>query len=240
MLYTMRQLHCLKAMGLVPWVERHGLTSVSASEHPVERVRDGSELADVQATNLSDGGAPAQQKSAARVDDIESRGASLVYPDDVNALATWLPQQALAEFDHRGTVKTGLGNADAPILVIMDQPALQAEEQPLAQSDANLLDNMLQAISLSRRDIYLCSLVASAEANCTVLSELEHADCRAVLLFVSALGAQEDAAAHRFAFGTAGFPAWRLPHPMLLQREPLRKRQAWNVLKALRTELAAN
>jgi hypothetical protein len=69
---------------------------------------------------------------------------------------------------------------------------------------------------------------------------LSGSSVRADLLLQENIGKSEVAADHQFAFGSVSLPAWRLPHPALLLSDPILKRQAWQILKAVRRVLAAN
>jgi uracil-DNA glycosylase len=149
-----------------------------------------------------------------------------------------LPEQQLASILQRDTPITHLGNRDAQVLAIFETPAQSAAGLPLENSDSQLFDAMLQAIGLARRDVCLCVLTAVAGSATTTVSDLDLTQRRAMLLFVAELDTAEDERLHRFTASVHGTPGWRLPHPALLLREPLRKRQAWNVLKAVRAAVA--
>lgn len=156
-------------------------------------------------------------------------------PSEPTALAAWLPAQPLAPFSWQGRWLTRIGRDDAPLLVIIERAA--AETPPLGGEAAELFERMLEAIGRSRRDTCQCVLAGMPQPDGDTVATLAGPHRRATLVLLQELDAALDAAACRLPGNPLGGPAWCLPHPERLLAEPLGKRQAWLVLKALRRHL---
>lgn len=238
MYYDDLQVRALNALELVPWV-LHGTIGPSAA--PVS----------VSGPVIS-----ADQVTPA-VDEL-----AVPLPAAAEALSHWLPQQAIMPEvaspprDHEGE-GTGAG-----LLVLFECSGSQsvrsgasgvpagpersiAGSRPsgLSQDGFRLFEAMMRSIDLTQRDLTLATLSPQPLPDGETVADLLATPHRAVLLMV-----QESAAASSAAGWTkeAGFTleaprlnGWRCPHPDLLLHEPLRKRDAWQVLKAVRRALAA-
>jgi uracil-DNA glycosylase len=219
-------------MGIVPWVVRNS-TSVSVA------------LSDASVAIISE---------AATVTETALVDSTAELPADLAELSAVLPNKAIAAFNVRGSWQNFSGSRDASVLVVVLPPTDGAAmtEMPLSNQEAQLFEQMLRAIGLTRKDILQCVLqtaskdavAGSGEAagamESVTVETLSGGSVRAVLLLQSDIGKSEIAGEHRFAFGSASIPAWRLPHPAQLLSEPIRKRQAWQILKAVRRVLAAD
>ena len=160
-------------------------------------------------------------------------------PREPAVLATWLPMQPLAPFVYRGQTLTRVGSEAAPLLIVVERGA-PADGLPLTGEAAELFERMLRSVGLTRRDTRQCVLSSEpASDGADTVGAFATAPYRAVLVLMQELGGELGAADCRFVLdGTgAASPGWCLPHPDRLLREPLRKAQAWQVLKALRQHL---
>lgn len=249
--YTNRQLQCLDAMGIVPWVLRdttsNPLVSISGATTTA--------VSEAVSTDTAESELAVVSPDAASSADLAAPGGSISsLPADLAELSAALPGKAITALNIRGNWQNSLGSLDASVLVVVQPPTDSAviAELPLSNQEAQLFEQMLRAIGLTRKDITQCVLQTASEdtvagggeavaaMESATVETLSGGSVRAVLLLQSDIGESEVAAEHQFAFGSASIPAWRLPHPARLLSEPMRKRQAWQILKAVRCVLAAN
>jgi len=205
--YTSSQLRCLRGMGLVPWVER-----AYADELPL-----------VQEINEPD-----------------------TFPEASVTPENFL-RSTLVEIPFRGQHTTQLGNTDSQLLVFVEAKSMQQDQYPFEANDARLFDDMLRAIHWRRQDVCLAVLPPSdsqlevttdnsgIESECAADLLKTHRDV--VLVFTHRVPETLNADDMQLSLNRPGTLAWQLPHPALLQDEPIRKRQAWNVLKLARNHL---
>jgi len=167
------------------------------------------------------------------------------FPSDLQELAVWLPEQPLADFGYKGAVHTVLGHPDAPVMVVVQRDEQHDGQHdgdlPLSGDAAQLFELMMRSIDLGRSDIRQCALASQSQStNDHTVIEACTAHTRAMLVLVSMEDTGNDTAdAHHFRLAPSQLPAWRIAHPTTLLRDNQRKRQAWQVLKALQLYLAA-
>lgn len=132
---------------------------------------------------------------------------------------------------------------DCSVLLVFNELSAQTEPT-LAQTDKRMLLDMFAAIELSdasvaKRCVVLDPAVDTSSAIEPYLSE----SVKVVLVAVqddahaSAQAIGDDEAASRLLADGLSVPVWQLPHPAWIQQEPVLKRRAWNVLKAVRRSL---
>ncbi|MFK7853004.1 MAG: hypothetical protein AB8B79_02780 [Granulosicoccus sp.] len=214
--FSERQLHCLEAMGIVPWVSRQG-----GSVAPASTVQVPSTLS---ASNL---------------------------PDTMPELGLCLPDRLLANFGYKGAVHTTLGHPEAPVLVVVQRFKHNDKQEsdtdlPLTGDSAQLFELMMRSIGLNRSDVLQCALADSLlpghdQSICeSTVGRACTAHTRAVLVLMPMDDSNDIRAdANHCRLAESGLPTWRIAHPELLLQENWRKRQAWQVLKALQQHLAA-
>lgn len=205
------------------------------------------------AARVTEAAVPARTQAAARTADGPGK---LVIPAESRALAGWLAQQlVLPDADREQRLQSG--ERPAAGLLVLFEPGdtspdpVQAVQRPpgrtptgLSGQSLRLFEAMLAAIDLAPRDLVLATLACGAGteagADAQPLAELLATPLRAVLLMEQDQGsaAQRRASDVRFEPGVPSLVGWRCPHPDVLLREPLRKRSAWQVLKAVRRLLS--
>jgi len=184
---------------------------------------------DRQARCLSAMGLVAWEQRAARPTPL---------PREPAALARWLPGAALGVFRYREQPLTRVGQRDAPLLVIAEAAPGDAMNPPLSGQADTLFENMLRAIGRRRRDTCQCKLAHVPEAAGDTVASLSGRQHRVALVLVRELDAELSADACRLTDVVPVAAAWCLPHPELLLARPERKRQAWEILRAVREHLA--
>lgn len=224
--YTQNQIRCLSSMGIVPWIERSNVLP----EADVLAGAEGGSSFDVDALQKSVVHAEAQ------IDAPTAQPGVQAAPDD-------FMQTPLVEIPFRGQYCSQLGKADAPLLILVEAVSSQQKQYPFEPTDAKLFDDMLRSIAWRRQDVCLAVLPSSQQ---TDLVPVEGGPCvadlckphrDAVLLFRHSMPETLNTDELLVPMERASMLAWQLPHPALLQESPLRKRQAWNVLKAARARL---
>ncbi len=169
--------------------------------------------------------------------------------------------------EQRNRVVFGVGNPRAEILFVGEGPGHDEDlkGEPFVGRAGQLLDKMLAAINLSRRDVYIANIVKCRPPENRVPWPDEVETCRPFLTaqifcinprITVALGAPSSNALLAakqpitqirgkfltYRLPRPGQPPWQgiiLPtyHPAFLLRSPGRKRESWEDFKALREEL---
>ena len=169
--------------------------------------------------------------------------------------------------EQRNRLVFGVGNPRAEILFVGEGPGHDEDlkGEPFVGKAGQLLDKMLAAINLSRREVYIANIVKCRPPENRVPWPDEVETCRPFLaaqilclnprITVSLgapatnalLGAKQPITQIRGKFMTyqiprPGQPPWKgiiLPtyHPAFLLRSPGRKRESWEDFKAIREEL---
>ncbi len=127
----------------------------------------------------------------------------------------------------------------ATLLLVFDE-RFGHTDVSLNSADNQLLLDMLKAIQLDDSSVARC-LLAAAENEHTAreLRQQLAPSIQAVLHLVgeSTAIASDDELASRQVAENLSVPVWCLPHPHWIQQQPLLKRRAWNVLKAVKVVL---
>ena len=160
-------------------------------------------------------------------------------PRAPEALARWLPSASLGVFRYREKRLTRVGQRDAPLLVIAEAAPGDAMNPPLSGQADSLFENMLRAIGRRQHDTCQCKLADVPEAAGDTVASLSGRQHRVALVLVRELDAELSADACRLTDVVPVAAAWCLPHPELLLARPERKRQAWEILRAVREHLAS-
>ncbi len=213
--FSSRQLLSMQVMGLVPWVERTSLTTPVSAEVTIA----------TKATAIT------------AASEYESPGSV-----SLNAIEQCLPTLTLRGINYRGAAQSWIGTELAPVLVLIEsaENALAAD-LPFVAAEARMFDEMMRAIDLTRRDLCIGVLAKPSNSNdlsTAVVATGNLPERQVILLFCQTLDVSDDASQHRFEIPGSQATGWRLPHPALMQQQAARKRQAWNVLKAVRATLA--
>ena len=214
MSYTQRQQQLLKAMGFVPWVQRESSTALAAKD--VQHLVDSSVLEQSIDVTAANGGPEAEIAPALA---------------DTSAFAS-RPLCALAN-------GFSIGHAQAPLLVVVETTDMSLKA-PLTGDAAQLFEQMMRSIDVTRGSVCQCAVLADggeAESGQATVSSLVSTQLVAGLLLCHEIDDLEAASAHAFSLPLAGrnaLPMWRIPHPDILLTQPLKKRQAWQALKAVR------
>jgi len=136
-----------------------------------------------------------------------------------------------------------IGNVSAPLLVVVETAELIVTT-PLAGDAAQLFEQMMRSIDVTRAAVCQCAIStnsASVANESETLSSLVSLERAVGLVLTHEIDDNEDPSAHAFDLvidGRNPLPMWRIPHPDLLLAQPLRKRQAWQILKAVRRALS--
>jgi uracil-DNA glycosylase len=191
--------------------------------------------------------------------------AALRPPGEADTSPDWQPLQAQVAVCvkcelHRTRTRTvfGVGNPHADWLVIGEAPGAEEDRQgePFVGAAGKLLDAMLQAIGLSRREnVFVANMLKCRPPGNRDPKPAEIASCRPYLLrqiaaikpklilAVGRISAQNllatDEALGRLRgrvheFGAPGTPLIVTYHPAYLLRSPGEKRKAWEDLKFAR------
>ena len=216
MSYTQRQQQLLKAMGFVPWVQRESSTApaVKDLQHPVAGTAD--------------------ERSV----DVAAHGGNEAEIAHVLANASAFASRPLCALANGFSI----GHAQAPLLVVVETHDLNLKA-PLTGDAAQLFEQMMRSIDVTRGLVCQCAVLAEAKqvesGQATVLS-LVSSHVTAGLVLCHDIDDVEAASAHAFSLAFAernALPMWRIPHPDILLTQPLKKRQAWQALKAVRQVL---
>jgi DNA polymerase len=160
----------------------------------------------------------------------------------------------------RTTVVVGEGDPHAAVLFIGEGPGAEEDRsgRPFVGPAGKLLDAMIFALGLERREVYITNVVKCRPPGNRDPEEEEMAACAAFLdrqielikprLIVSLgkpaarrlTGSSKTITALRGRWASyRGIPLLPVFHPAYLLRQPLEKRSAWQDLKAVAAKLAA-
>ncbi|MBQ8555112.1 MAG: uracil-DNA glycosylase [Clostridia bacterium] len=152
----------------------------------------------------------------------------------------------------------GQGDPNAPLMIIGEGPGQVEDEEGLAfvGPAGQLLTRMLSAINLPRDRVYICNIVKCRPPQNRVPTEEEAAACKThlreqfrlvrpklILLLGSTAARQTIGPEIRITrdrgtfFCKAGVLMLPTYHPSALLRDPAKKREAWEDMKALRSKL---
>lgn len=247
--YSPRQSHCLRHMGLTPWVDRHVVPDRLAPDVPAvdsAAVPQGASPVVPPVGSVGASGAEPVHETDAAVESPSAPGTGIPgapassgltpMPGTPDSLPDWLRAQSLLAVS--GPVVHG-----EPALVSLVFPgAADAARDCLPEqgASARLLNDMLRSIGLRRRDVSLwrpCAGDTNANATSVRLDGASLLAGTGICLLVSELPIEGESATSHCLDSEAAL--YLLPHPAALQREPARKRAAWNVLKQVRVQLDA-
>lgn len=168
-------------------------------------------------------------------------------PSSVEDLKVWLPSQPLGLLSVRSKPQAFVGQAEAPLLVVVDSadskdPVQSPPTTPFNAEAAQLFDLMMRAIKVTLGQRRLCHLsgetdAPSATGSARVL-DLCVPQTRAILLVVQDWNTLAEPVTDHFRLDQPALPVWRIPHPNLLLEFNQLKRQAWTSLQALQTTLS--
>ena len=154
----------------------------------------------------------------------------------------------------------GQGDRQAPLMLIGEGPGQTEDEQGLAFVGAagQLLTKMLEAIQLPRDRVYICNIVKCRPPNNRVPTPEEAEACRIhlrmqtwlvrpkVIVLLGSTAAKnlldpEIRITRERGKWTVRKGVWIMPtyHPSALLRDPVKKREAWEDMKNLRSRLIA-
>ena len=163
-------------------------------------------------------------------------------PESAARLGEWILSRALVPIHYRGSEFPVLGAAEARVLVIVEQAGSQPATAVLEGDSARLFGLMLRSIQLDARDTRQCIL--STDPVASPASSVAGAACtaqtRAVLLLMDPWPfdiTDIDVERHVGRLPGSELPVWRIAHPQMLLKQPLLKRQSWQVLKSLQSVL---
>ena len=152
----------------------------------------------------------------------------------------------------------GQGDRNAPLMLIGEGPGQVEDEEGLAfvGPAGQLLTKMLEAIQLSREQVYICNVVKCRPPNNRVPTPEEAAACRIhlriqtwlvkprVIVLLGSTAAKnlldpEIRITRDRGKWTERKGVWMMPtyHPSALLRDPDKKREAWEDMKSLRSKL---
>lgn len=191
---------------------------------------------------------------------------------DESPITDWaVLQQAVAACTrcdlHKSRTQTvfGVGNSNADLLVVGEAPGAEEDRrgEPFVGKAGQLLDEMLRAIGLERKVVYIANILKCRPPGNRDPQESEAASCRRyldaqismlqpkVILAVGRIAAQQllgnslplgRMRGQRLELASAGIPVIVTYHPAYLLRTPEDKRKAWQDLcatRALLTDLTA-
>jgi len=257
--YTQSQLRCLHGMGIVPWIER---SSVERSPSQLTTAIIEPEIEPDAATTLRDAiianelhqkNEPDKNSEPHQRNPLDNNKVALQPGSTSAAEPADFMQTPLVEIPFRGKLCTQLGKSDALLLILVEAISAQQSQYPFEPADAKVFDDMLRAIAWRRQDVCLGVLppsstlapivgnneptVSEPTVSEPTVSDLCKPHRDAVLLFRQSVPDTRNVDDLVVPLERVGMLAWQLPHPALLREYPERKRQAWNVLKAARTQL---
>jgi len=212
-------------MGIVPWVSK----SEKLRPMPLQDPSPGSE----PTLNLT----PAPEQ-------IQRPG---LMPQAVGELKQWLPSQAVGLLSVRSMPLSFVGQAEAPLLVVVESTKSADLPQspptsPFKAESAQLFDLMMRSINITLGQRKLCYLSSETELmgaeNSDNVMDLCVPQTRAVLLLVQDWNSLTVPVVDHFRMDQPPLPVWRIPHPDLLLEFNQLKRQAWVSLQALQSVLS--
>lgn len=230
--WSARQRHCLRAMGLTLWLPRRDGTRASLADTP------------------STGGSSAGGASAPAGEDMES----------LRAEALACRRCSLSET--RTHVVFGVGSENADCMVIGEAPGAEEDKrgEPFVGRAGKLLDAMLAAVDLPRPDVYIANIVKCRPPRNRDPKPEEAQSCRGyllgqirlvrprVILAVGRVAAQNllgvdtpvgKLRGRRHEAPDLGAPVIVTYHPAYLLRNPAAKADVWRDLSSLKPLLAA-
>ncbi|NND93075.1 MAG: hypothetical protein HKN42_19620 [Granulosicoccus sp.] len=226
MRYTARQLHCLTAMGIVPWVSAPA--PAPADGHVVKpgATDDGVALPPVAPAQSAALGAWLMARPL-RLSCLQGAARCVTGPDEAPLLVV----------------------LDAAA----DESADESADLGLSGEAERLFELMLRAIRLGSRDIRLCQLSSSQttagadtampDSSTATVKNVCNAHTRALLLLLNTWDFSADDCAveqHQGRLPGPELPLWRIAHPQRLLEQPALKRQSWQVLKSIHALLAGD
>lgn len=239
-------------MGIVPWVER---SHAQADDATV--LRDAIVAAETDYEQSQQAVVAENQPAITHAQppiDAHPANEPITDSSSLNKPVDFMQTQ-LVEIPFRGQYVTQLGSISAPLLILVEAISTQQSRYPFESADAKIFEDMLRAIAWRRQDVCLGVLPpASAPSmfsdsvsdsfsgsfsgsKSSVVGDLCQTHRDAVLLFCHSLPDSLNSDDLIVPLAREGMMAWQLPHPTLLRESPVRKRQAWNVLKAARARL---
>ena len=233
-MYNSRQIHCMQAIGIVPWVRRTAERS-PAERSPAEVLQAQDAYVAVEAIDVLTADAVAQGALA-----------------PVNAALTpaaQAPKNVTEQLTDQLVVCSG--DTESTLLLIFDNRD-GASSWPLSKEDDALLDGMLRAIGMSKAAVCSCAMLQDASVQGesglpsaglpSTLSMLCHSPRKRFLYFGGRAFAADviDPVPMTQPTPDGVLDGWSLPSLAVLRNAPQRKRQAWITLKQLRSALDHN
>lgn len=244
MSFSERQQHCLEAMGIVPWVLKSEPYAVPPAEaETVKLVPETASvlIADGIGTRVTE--QPGIIAPASTTASISPAIAIRPMPMAIEALKLWLPSQTLGQLMVRSQVQSFVGQAEAPLLVVVDSikfaTPVQPPASPFSAEAAQLFDLMMRAITVTLGQRKLCYLASGSDSpdagNPQHVLDICTPQTKAVLLLVHDWNTLAEPVIDHFRLDQPALPVWRIPHPDLLLEFNQLKRQAWTSLQALQS-----
>ena len=224
-MYNSRQIQCMQAIGLVPWVRRAaGAEAVPTQARPMPQALPSTRQA--SADTLQAQTAPLEVEAAAL------KVAPLIANPPVPTSAT---DQSTDHF------VVCSGDTESALLLIFDNRD-GASSWPLSKADDALLDGMLRAIGMSKAAVCSCAMLQDSAIQGQSLQALCQSPRKHFLYFGGEVIAADatDPIAMTQVTPDGVLDGWRLPSLAMLRNVPQRKRQAWITLKLLRSALDHN
>lgn len=215
--FSVEHKHYLEAMGMVPWIHR-----------------------DAHGANVAD---------VADVAAVSDHAVEPVLEGGIEKSSCVFGENQLLESCCRGVKArlhtTGQEPDDVPVLLVFDATLAQLASSneasiDLEPSDERLLLDMLKAIELAPSSVARCLVNQTADTDqAATLQAHISAGTKAVLHLVTEADdiTDDEEASSRIDAPNLSVPVWRLPHPVWIKRQPVLKRRAWNVLKAVKHSL---
>jgi hypothetical protein len=233
-------------MGIVPWVSKSELPSPV----PILVSEDMTTLSEAVTAQIPQVNVDIAATVAALPAEVTSKHPAYVtgpMPSSVEELKVWLPSQPLGVLAVRSNHQAFIGQAEAPLLVVVESADSKDSVQsppttPFNAEAAQLFDLMMRAMKVTLGQRKLCYLpggtdAASASESARVL-DLCVPQTRAILLMVKDWNTLADPVTDHFRLDQPALPVWRIPHPNLLLEFNQLKRQAWTSLQALQSTLS--
>ncbi len=240
------RLHYLQLMGIQPWFERQPAVADQSPEPDMVTAND----SDTDATRV-DSAETAEQPSVDRPSDGQPVVAD-VGSMDWEQLRTAVSQCQLCELHSTRTQTVfGVGDAHADLLIVGEAPGAEEDRQgePFVGRAGKLLDAMLAAIELDRRQVFIANVLKCRPPNNRDPRTSEIVCCDAYLqrqielIQPKAILALGRIAAHHLLVSQDslgkmrqrqhsynGIPLLVSYHPAYLLRNPVDKRKSWHDL----------
>ena len=247
-----RQLHCLKGIGITPWIRRS--SGFRQTDEPVaDEVDVALETAPERAPEIQP--EPRPQAAPPSIQQPESRAFSLNNWDDIEAGIQACQNCELAQSCTRKV--PGKGNRQADLMIIGEAPGRDEDLQgkPFVGRAGQLLDRMLQAIELDLEQVYITNILKCRPPNNRDPKQEETQACAAflqaqikqlqprVIFSVGRISAQtllQDQSplgrlrSKQYVLPQTDIPLLVTYHPAYLLRNPAEKAKVWQDLKALK------